>query len=89
MEAIVKTWLAVSGAVLDFIDQRKVVRRIMVLGVFWAMIDVYVWAKGYAATSGLTGVELGAVITAVMIPITALTGFIFKTYDQSRQQDMQ
>lgn len=78
---------AIVGPVLDFIDNRQVVRRALILIVMWQLVDVYLWAKGYASRPGMTGLELGAVITAMTGPPTVLMGFLFKMYDSSRRAD--
>ena len=77
--------VAIVGPLLDFVDNRGVVRRCLVGIVAWLLVDVYLWAKGYSMRPGVNGLELAAVITAMNLPITALTGFIFKMYDTSRQ----
>jgi hypothetical protein len=75
---------AIAGPVLDFIDQRQVVRRAMVLIVLWQLVDAYLWAKHFAYRDGMTGLELGAVIAAITGPVTVLQGFLFRMYDSSR-----
>lgn len=69
---------------LDVIDQRRVVRRIQVGVLLWMLVDCYLWARGYAESSKLTGAELALVVGAVNWPITALMGFIYKQYEASR-----
>ncbi len=77
---------AAATGLLDFIDERKVIRRAMVLIVLWQLVDAYLWAKAYALRQGMTGVELSAVIAAVLTPVTILQGFLFKLYDASRRE---
>jgi len=76
---------AALGGLLDFIDQRLIIRRAMIIAVLWMMIDVYRWAKGYASLPGKSGAELGLVIAALTVPASALMGFIYKTYDEGRR----
>lgn len=75
------------GGVLDFIDNRQIVRRVMTLGCFWMMVDCYMWAKGYAETPGKTGADLGLVLAAILTPVTALQGFLFRVYNDGRSVD--
>lgn len=79
--------MRVATQFFDFLDQRRIVRRAMVLVVLWQLVDSYLWAKGYAATTTRTGVEIGLVIAAVLAPVTTLQGFLFRVYDGSRQAD--
>jgi len=76
---------AAVGGLLDFIDGRKVVRRSLVIINVWLLVDAYLWAKDFAETGVHTGVELGLIIGAVLVPITSLQGFMYKTYDSSRK----
>lgn len=76
---------AIVGPLLDFVDRRGVVRRAMVLIVLWQLVDAYVWAKAFAGRDGMTGAELSLVIAAITLPVTALQGFLFRMYDQSRR----
>lgn len=78
---------AAIAPLLDFIDNRQVVRRAMLAIAVWQMTDVYFWAKRFAERPGMTGVELGAVILALTGPSTALLGAMYKMYDGSRRSD--
>ena len=75
------------GSLLDFIDRRRIVRRVMVLTVLWMLVDCYLWAKGFAGRPGMTGAELALVIGAITVPVTALQGFLFRAYDHSRKSE--
>lgn len=75
------------GGILDFIDKRQIVRRVMTLGCFWMMVDCYIWAKGYAEAPGRTGAELAMVLAAILTPVTALQGFLFRVYNDGRMVD--
>jgi quinol-cytochrome oxidoreductase complex cytochrome b subunit len=78
--------VAIVGPLLDFVDARQVVRRVFVLVVLWQLVDCYVWAKAFAYREGMTGLELGAVIAAVLAPVSALAPFLFRMYDSSRRE---
>ncbi len=82
-----RVFVAIVGPMLDFIDARQVVRRAMVLIVLWQLVDAYVWAKAFAERPGMTGAELAAVIAAILVPVTALQGVLFRMYDSSRRND--
>lgn len=75
------------GRFLDFVDRRKVVRRVQVLVLMWMLVDCYLWARGFAERSRLPGLELSAVMAAVTWPITALGGYVYRQYDNSRRID--
>jgi len=77
----------ILGPILDFIDSRMVIRRIITIVVLWQLVDVYLFAKEYALRSGMNGLELGAVLTALTLPVTALQAFMFKAYDDARRSD--
>jgi hypothetical protein len=78
---------AVLGPVLDFIDRRHVVRRV-IIGIFvWQTVDAYLWAKTFAYHVGTSGAELALVIGAVTVPVTILSGALFKFYDAARHDD--
>jgi hypothetical protein len=74
------------GHLLDFIDQRLVVRRLFIGVVLWQFIDVYLFAKGIALRPGMNGMELAAIIGALTIPVTALSGLLFKMYGEGRDK---
>lgn len=71
-------------AFLDFIDNRVVVRRIVLFITLWLTWDSYKWAALFAVTTDKAGVEVAAIIAAVTAPISVLQGFIFKVYTDVR-----
>jgi len=73
-----------AGDFLDFIDERSVVRRVMVLIVLWQLCDVYIFAKTLVLLPGKTGIEISAIIAALTVPVTMLQGFLFKQYSDTR-----
>lgn len=68
----------------DWVDARYVVRRILLAIVIWMTWEAYKWATGFALTTGKSGTEIAAIIAAVLTPITALQGFTFKFYLDSK-----
>lgn len=71
-------------AFLDFIDNRVVVRRIVLFATLYMTWDAYRWAAIFATTTDKTGAEVGLIIAAVTAPISVLQGFIFKAYSEVR-----
>lgn len=71
----------------DFIDQRGVIRRV-VLGISIYMLWVQAnWANEYALTAlahGKSDASIAAIIAAISAPATLLVGYVFKTYADSR-----
>lgn len=81
MTDIINSWL---GKFWDWLDTRGVIRR-AVLGVaIWMTWEVTHWAMAFAEHSVRPGVDLAAVIAAVSAPATALGGYVFKAYLDSR-----
>lgn len=69
---------------LDFIDNRAVVRRIVLSITVWMTWRSFVWAAAFADHTTLGGTDAGLIIAAVTAPIAALQGFIFKIYAEGR-----
>ena len=68
----------------DFIDNRGIVRRI-VLGV--AITQTWIvttWAMTFAEASTRPGIDVAAVIGAVSAPVATFGGFVFKSYLDSK-----
>ena len=64
----------------SFIDQRGIVRRV-VLGITLYLTWVsFHWAASYASESTRAGMDIAAIIAAVLAPIAALQGAAFKAY---------
>lgn len=72
------------GHLLDFVDNRHVVRRLFVGVVLWQLCDVYLFAKQLAVRPGMSGLELSALIAAMTVPVTILSGMLFKLYGDQR-----
>lgn len=75
------------GRLLDFVDRRKVVRRVQVLVLLWMLVDCYLWARGYVERSDRPGAELALVLGVVTWPITALMGWVYRRYDETRRSE--
>lgn len=70
--------------VCDFIDQRSVVRRIVLGVAIWMTWGVSEWAMLFVNHSARSGVDLAAIVTAVTAPVTVFGGYVFKAYIESR-----
>lgn len=70
---------------LDFIDDRAVVRRcVLVFTIYLTWLAMHqAWL--FAATSTFDGVGTAAVIAAVMAPVAGLQGFAFSSYSSGRK----
>lgn len=87
MRNLFDLWLTGTGHVFDFIDKRKVMRRIAFIWVLWITWEVIQWTMAFANASLRPGMEVTAIIAAVWMPMGALQAYIFRMYDQSRQSD--
>jgi len=72
------------GTFWDFVDERLVIRRIFLFATGILTFQSYYWASAYANTTVSTTIDTAAVILAVTAPVTALQGFVFKWYTESR-----
>lgn len=69
----------------DFIDNRCVVRRIVMGLMIWMTWDAYHWAAHFADTTQRTGSDVSLIIAAVLVPVMGLQGAVFKFYGDKRQ----
>jgi hypothetical protein len=76
---------ALTG-LLDFIDDRAVVRRgVLGFTLYLTWLATHqAWL--FAATSTFDGVGTAAIIAAVMAPVAGLQGFAFSAYSTGRQK---
>lgn len=68
----------------DWIDQRGIVRRIVLGMAVWMTWRATVWATAFAAASDKPGLEVAAIIAAATAPLTLFTAAVFKAYVESR-----
>ncbi len=68
---------------LDFIDDRIIVERGVLLFTLWMAYEAFEWAKWYADHTAKDGLQVAAIIGAVTAPASALLNFIFKTMGES------
>ena len=67
-----------------FIENHALVRRMILAAMMVLTFMVYRWAMGYAEISDHDGIGTAAVIAALLTPLSALQGAIFKFYIDSR-----
>ena len=69
---------------LDFIDNRSVVRRAVLMFTLYMTWLVTHKAWLFAAASTFDGIGTAAIIAAIMAPTAALQGFAFSEYIKGR-----
>ena len=77
-------WTDALPALLDFIDKRRVVRRIAFFFILWVTAYTTQWTLDFASNSTRQGMEVAAIIGAVWAPLAALQAAIFAFYDKGR-----
>ena len=70
----------------DFVDNRGVIRRVVLGIAVWLTWRASEWAMAYADQSNETGAEIALIVAAVTGPITVFCGYVFKAYIEGRQQ---
>lgn len=73
---------------LDFIDSRSVVRRgvlIFTLWMTWWVTSTMIEFAVVAMANKYPGLEVAAIVAAIMAPTAALQGFAFQQYLGSKQ----
>lgn len=85
-----KFWAFVDvliGGFVKLLDKYSVGRRLTLYITLYATTDSYLWAKNFALTSTRTGLEVAAIITAVLTTVTALQGWVFRLYNEARAEE--
>lgn len=80
---------AALAAILDFIDERAVVRRTVLFFTLWMTYWMSYSAWEFAVTAlalKYDGLSIAGIIAAIMVPVTALQGFAFKSYSEGRKE---
>ncbi len=70
----------------DFIDNRGVIRRIVLAVAVWMTWRASLWAMAYADGSNESGAEIAMIVGAVTLPITTFCGYVFKAYLESGEK---
>ena len=71
---------------LDFIDERAVVRRLVLLFTLYMTWLGTTGAFAFAIVSKFDGMSTAAIIIAILAPLAALQGFAFNSYTNSRTE---
>jgi len=72
--------------VFEQLDKGHVSKRIALYTSIGISVYSVVWAFDFAATTDKTGNEVAAIITAIMIPVNALTAAMFKFYTNFKKE---
>lgn len=72
------------NSVMDFIDERAIVRRLAFFWMLWMTGNAFYWTIEFAWTSSRPGMEIAAILAAVWTPLTALQAAVFAFYDKGR-----
>ena len=72
------------NAVMDFIDQRAVIRRLLLLWLVWMTTTTLLWTLEFAWVSTRNGTEVAAIIAAVLAPYMALQAGALAWYFKAR-----
>ena len=73
-----------SNRFWDWVDNRAIIRRIVLFVTLWMSWASFTWAAAFAQATKLAGLEAAAIIAAVLTPISALQGFVFKVYVEGK-----
>lgn len=76
-------------ALLDFIDNRAIVRRAVLAFTLYMTYWMSYSAWEFAVTAlalKYDGLSITGIIAAIMVPTTALQGFAFKAYSDGRKE---
>jgi len=76
--------------IVEAFQKHKVVRRALMLWMMALTTHVFIWAMGFsdsALTTQRTGIDLAAMIGAITGPLALLQGYVFKLYNEARQED--
>lgn len=71
----------------DWVDNRGVIRRVVLGVTVWMLYVQGQWANEYALkalSAGKADVGVAAIMAAITAPATLLAGWVFKTYLESR-----
>ncbi len=68
----------------DWVDERYIVRRLLLVFTFALTAHAYFWAIEFARVTEKTGIELGLVIAAITAPISLLMSQIARLYNDGR-----
>jgi hypothetical protein len=70
---------------MDWLDNRMIIRRIVLFLTMYLVLDSYIWAKNYAWLSTRNGSDIALVVVAVTAPVTLLLKFVLDNYTEVRK----
>lgn len=71
-------------SLLNFIDNRVIVRRVVLFFTLYLTWECYRWASEFATYTTRTGLDVAAIVAAVTAPVSALQGWAFKVYSDTK-----
>ena len=69
----------------EWLDNRTIVRRLLLLGTSWMVWDSYEWCKSFAESTERDGLQIAGIIAAVTGPVTLLLKFVLDNYSEARE----
>lgn len=73
--------------IAKFVNENKVIRRASLAVMLTMTVLIFKWATIFASESQKPGIEIAAIIAAILAPLSTLQGFVFKFYNDSRSQE--
>lgn len=70
---------------MDWLDNRMIVRRVLLLLTMYLVWDSYAWCKQFAVSTTRDGLQIAAIIAAVTGPVTVLLKFVLDNYTDARK----
>lgn len=80
-------WFGPLTQLWDFIDARDIDKHVVSLVILWGTWSITRWAMGFAAAMAamkVSGLEIAAIIGAVIGPYSMLQGYALKVYFGAR-----
>lgn len=68
----------------NWLDNRMIVRRLLLIGTVYLVWDSYAWCKSFAEHTERDGLQIAAIIAAVTGPVTILLKFVLDNYSNSK-----
>lgn len=69
----------------NWLDNRMIVRRLLLIGTMYLVWDSYAWCKSFAEHTTRDGLQIAAIIAAVTGPVTILLKFVVDNYTEGRK----
>ena len=69
----------------NWLDNRMIVRRLLLLATSYLVWDSYAWCKSFAELTTRDGLQVAAIIAAVTGPVTVLLKFVLDNYAEAKK----